>query len=300
MNRGSIGRFEVLGRLASGGMGDVLRVRDPQRPGEQDLLLKYMHPHLRDIPEFMELFEREGELVTRLSHPNIVKAFEYGTADDAPYILLRYHPGVDAKRLSRHYNGPWPREGAAVLLADIASALSHIHQAQDDDGTPLHIVHRDVNPHNIIVGPNGISLLCDFGVAKSVLSRLETRPGVYRGKFAYMAPEHLRGEPCDARSDIFSLGVVAFELFTGERLLEQRTVEDLFSPDKETLRRIKEHPGLNGEIRSILEGTLQDSPRDRRFSAADLAERFSALAQPETDARNNLGTSVKAALSPSE
>ena len=290
----TIGRFEVLGKLASGGMGDILRVRDPRRPDEPDLLLKYMHPHLRDIPEFMDLFEREGELVTRLDHPHIVKAFEYGTDDDAPYILLRYYPGVDAKHLTRYYRGPWPAAHAALLLADIASALSCIHAARDDNGTPLHIVHRDVNPHNIIIDPRGNARLCDFGVAKSALSRHETRPGVFRGKFAYMAPEQLRGDACDHRADIFSLGVVAFELFSGERLLEHRSVEDLFTPDPDTLRRVGTAPGIPETLRETLLSILDDDPDRRRCSAADLATVFAAAAQPETVHRASLGRDVSA------
>ncbi|MCC6810436.1 MAG: protein kinase [Deltaproteobacteria bacterium] len=204
-----LGEFELVRRLGSGGMGEVFLARR----GGAHVVLKLPLPHLAREPSVVESLSREAEVLSRLRHVCIPRFIERGDVAGTPYICTEYVPGVSlAFLLTKHRLSL----GASLrILADVAQALTHAHLARTTDGRSLSLVHRDVSPSNMIVGFDGITRLIDFGIAKTAVS-LVTTAGVARGKPRYMSPEQITSEPLDARSDIFSAGVVLYELLTHE------------------------------------------------------------------------------------
>ncbi|MFO0576773.1 MAG: protein kinase [Polyangia bacterium] len=220
----SFGKYTLLSQLAVGGMADVLLATQRGPAGfEKDCVIKRILPHLAQDEAFVRMFLDEARIAARLSHPNIVQVFDFGHEGGDYFIALEYVDGLTLEKmlsLSRergHSGVPWPI--AVRIVASIAEGLDHAHNATSSDGEPLHLVHRDVSPSNIIVGWGGAAKILDFGIAKVAAHRFQrnTEVGVVKGKVPYMSPEQIEGEEIDARSDIFSLGAVLYEAVTGQR-----------------------------------------------------------------------------------
>jgi eukaryotic-like serine/threonine-protein kinase len=220
MTPGRIGKFEVLSRISSGGMADVYRCRLKGIGGfEKILAVKRIRAERASDPRFVAMFLDEARLAASLSHPNIVQIFEIGEAGGTPYIAMEYVPGPTLARLlreirRRHRNHPMQAGPVARVLADICDGLHHAHTARAPGGAPLHLVHRDVSPQNILVSWQGLPKLLDFGVAKAHGRLTETQAGMLKGKLRYMAPEQLLGK-VDPRADVFAVGVCLFEATVG-------------------------------------------------------------------------------------
>jgi serine/threonine-protein kinase len=190
---------------------------------EKDCVIKRILPHLAQDEAFVRMFLDEARIAARLSHPNIVQVFDFGHEGGDYFIALEYVDGLTLEKIlsmsrERGQTGlPWPI--AVRIVASIAEGLDHAHNATSSDGEPLHLVHRDVSPSNIIVGLSGVAKILDFGIAKVAAHRFQrnTEVGVVKGKVPYMSPEQIEGEEIDARSDIFSLGAVLYEAVTGQR-----------------------------------------------------------------------------------
>lgn len=219
----TIGKYRVLAKLGQGGMATVLLTVSSGKAGfEKLLVVKELRAELADDPEFLTMFLDEARLAARLNHPNVVHTYEVGQDGNHHYIAMDYLEGQALQGILRKVGRKGlPLELHVRVLADMLSGLDYAHTLTDFDGTPLHVVHRDVSPHNVFVTYDGQVKLVDFGIAKAVGASGQTRTGVYKGKPAYIAPEQARAQPVDARADIFAVGVMLWEAIAGRRMAEQ-------------------------------------------------------------------------------
>lgn len=217
---GPFGPFELLERVAVGGMAEVYRARRRGLDGfEKTLAVKRILPHLATSPEFVEMFVNEAKMVSRLTHPNIVTISELGKIEGNYYIAMEYVTGHDLRAIEerlKHQGRRVPVDLALLIVRRVCAALDYAHRARDDNGAPMEIVHSDISPQNILISSDGDVKLTDFGIAKAA-DRAPADAGVLRGKLYYMSPEQASGEAVDHRSDLFSLGIVLYELATGIR-----------------------------------------------------------------------------------
>ncbi|MEM9074713.1 MAG: serine/threonine-protein kinase [Myxococcota bacterium] len=212
---GTIGRYQVLGRLAKGGMAEIFLAReDGPRQAWRPLVVKRILPHAAEDAVYVESFVHEATLSMRLRHPNICAVYEFGEERGTYYLAMEFVAGVSLRELLDRA-GTLPIPLVVRVVADIAAALHHAHTMTDDEGNPLAIVHRDVTPENIMIGYDGHVKLLDFGIAKARSQTQKTQDGVLKGKTPYMSPEQYRGEEVDGRADLFSLGATLYEALTG-------------------------------------------------------------------------------------
>ncbi|MBM4780278.1 MAG: protein kinase [Archangiaceae bacterium] len=217
------GRYELLRKIAAGGMGQVLLARKGAEGFEKLVVIKRILPHLVEDEEFFAMFIDEAKITMRLDHPNIARINEFGVENGVHFIEMEYVSGEDVRRMdkrARMANHPVPLGVILRVIADAAAGLDFAHKAKDSKGNPLGLVHRDVSPQNVLVGFDGSVKLLDFGVAKAAGRAQHTATGILKGKFPYMSPEQADGLDIDARSDVFALGIVLWELLTGKRLFK--------------------------------------------------------------------------------
>jgi serine/threonine-protein kinase len=289
----TFGRYEGLIRLAAGGMGQVLVARVRSERGVRRLVaIKTILSHLTDNELFLKMFVREAEIASRLHHPNIIPVLELGRTETEHFLVMEYFPSVPLNtvlRESLRQNVPMPYDVAAALIADAAGGLHAAHELTDDDGTPLHLVHRDATPSNLLVGADGSVKVTDFGVAKATGAQFEnmTLSGDLRGKIGYLAPEQITGDGIDRRCDIFTLGIVLWECLTGRRLFGRKDNEiaALHALMHERIPDVREHaPDVPEALARIVERALERD-RDKRFSsAAELRQALTTQLLPNTDA----------------
>ncbi|MDO9022792.1 MAG: serine/threonine-protein kinase [Myxococcales bacterium] len=220
--REMLDRYELIAPLARGGMGSVHLARLPGAGGFQRLYaIKVMHPHLAEETEFVDMLLDEARIAARIHHPNAVPIVDVCHSPRGFYLVMDYIDGVNLSRLLTAMESlPW-RERARVALRVIVDALAGLHAAHDlndDEGTPLGIVHRDVSPQNIMVGADGVGRITDFGIALAASRIVASRPGLIKGKPSYMSPEQVSAVPADRRADVFAMGIVLWEALTQKRL----------------------------------------------------------------------------------
>ncbi len=222
-----IGRYDVIRRLGRGGMGTVYLVQLRGEGGfERQFALKVLRTHLAADPKAVRALYDEARITSRLNHANVVSVVDVGSHSGQPYVVMDYVNGLSlAELLSSGHEEAFPGRVVAVLL-DALAGLSAVHTAEDDNGAPLSLIHHDVSPHNYLVGIDGVCRLTDFGIAG--LNSLQAKRAE-RGKPAYMSPERVRGTAVDARSDIFSLGVIMWTALTGRRLFDTGEVQHTMS-----------------------------------------------------------------------
>ena len=221
------GRYQLLRKLAVGGMGEVFLARQAGTGGfEKLLVVKRILPHLSEEEEFIQMFFDEARIAAALNHPNIAQLFDLGEVDGAHYIAMEYVAGESVRAVTARANErgePLPVGLACRVFADAACGLDFAHSARNASGAPLQLIHRDVSSQNILVAFNGAVKLIDFGVAKAAGKLTHTATGAVKGKYAYMSPEQAKGDPLDGRSDLFGLATVFWEALTGERLWKRDT-----------------------------------------------------------------------------
>jgi serine/threonine protein kinase len=223
-----LGRYEILTQIASGGMASVYIARAQGVAGFERLVaIKVLHPHLAYEQEFISMFLDEARLAARIRHTNVVPTLDISDSPgDGYFLVMEYiegdHFGALLGQAARS-GDCLPRPFVFRVLVDALHGLSAAHQLADEDGKPLKLVHRDVSPHNILVGTDGIARLTDFGVAKADVRMASTRAGQFKGKLSYMAPEQASTSETDQRSDLFSVGIILWESLTGRRLFKGET-----------------------------------------------------------------------------
>jgi len=275
------GQYHLLEKIATGGMAEVYRARSYGMEGfEKILVIKRVLDHLATDDEFIQLFQYEALIANELVHVNIVQVFEFNEVDGQYYIAMEYVHGLDLARLltRSRSTGPFPVPLALFIVCEVLKALLFAHSKQDEQGRPMNVVHCDISPQNILISYAGEVKITDFGISRAAMQAAGTHK-VIRGKYAYMSPEQVEGRDLDGRSDLFSLGIVLYELLAGRRLFKARTRE-------ETLSRVRraEVPSLRGfrpEVSEDLEGIvlkqLARLPEARHDSAAELLEALSIL-----------------------
>ncbi len=215
------GPYLLLERVARGGMAEVFRAKRTGIAGfEKIVAVKRILPHLSDNEEFVSMFVDEAKMVASLTHPNIVQIFDLGKLETSYYIAMEYVHGRDLRSIQRRGEErgfPMPANLCAHVVSKVCAALEFAHRKKDDQGRPLRIVHRDVSPQNILISFDGEVKLTDFGIAKAATRASTTDKGALRGKLMFMSPEQAWGAPMDQRSDIFSLGVVFYEMLSGQK-----------------------------------------------------------------------------------
>jgi len=218
---GSYGPYRLLERVAVGGMAEVFRAKRSGVEGfEKVVAVKRILSHLSDNKEFVDMFVDEAKMVAGLTHPNIVQIFDLGRIDRSYYIAMEYVHGRDLRtilRRAKERRVAVPLELSAFVASRVCAALEYAHRKRDEAGAPILLVHRDVSPQNILLSFEGDVKLTDFGIAKAASKATITDKGALRGKLLYMSPEQAWGKPMDRRSDIFSLGIVFYEMLTGQK-----------------------------------------------------------------------------------
>lgn len=220
-----LGRYEILTQLASGGMASVYIARAQGVAGFERLVaIKVLHPHLAYEQEFISMFLDEARLAARIRHMNVVPTLDMSDSPgDGYFLVMEYIEGDHLGALlgcAAKQGERLPRPFVCRVLVDTLQGLAAAHRLTDENGNPLKLVHRDVSPHNILVGTDGIARLTDFGVAKADVRMASTRAGQFKGKLSYMAPEQASSSETDQRSDLFSVGIILWESLTGRRLFK--------------------------------------------------------------------------------
>jgi len=292
-----VGVYELVRRLGRGGMAETYEaVRRGHGGVVQRVCVKRILPVFESDSDFVELFLREARISATLRHANVVQVLDFGLEQGRHFLVLELVDGVDLRQLLRRLLAEGERLPAGVLAhlaVELAHALDYAHAARPD-GSVEGVVHRDISPSNVLLSPTGDVKLTDFGVAKAMSSPGLTRSGAAKGKIPYMAPEYARGEEYDARSDLFSLGVLLYECAAGRRPFDGPT-------DVETLERV--HAGRHVPLSDLsgpdvapalveaIEALIARDPRERPTTAGALLERL-AGATPPPSARLVLGRMV--------
>ncbi|MDP1822934.1 MAG: protein kinase [Archangium sp.] len=274
------GRYTLIKRLGAGGMGEVFLAR--AEGSDQELVLKRILPHLTENPRFLRLFLDETRIASRLVHPNIARIHELGEVEGTWFVAMELVAGKDLRDLlkrAREQGHHMPLEVALGIAVAIARGLSHAHAATDSQGRSLHVVHRDVSPHNILIGRNGDVKLIDFGVAKAANKSVQTGTGILKGKFPYMAPEQAHAKPVDPRTDVFALGIVLWEMICARYLFRGKTdavtlklVRDASVPVPSSLR-----DDVPEALDRVVLKALKKEPRDRYPTAEAFREALSTI-----------------------
>jgi serine/threonine-protein kinase len=271
---GRLGRYNVLKHIASGGMADVLLARSDGIEGfERHVVLKRIRPEHAKDKRFITMFLDEARVAASLHHQNIVQVHDIGESSGEYFFAMEYLHGEDLRKIlsavakSRNH---MPLAYVVQIVSAVAAGLHYAHERKGNDKKSMQIVHRDVSPSNIFVGYDGSIKIVDFGIAKAAMRQVETRSGSLKGKVSYMSPEQCKGEAIDRRSDVYSLGVVLYELATTTRLFKGETeylMMDAIVNGKVPLPRVR-RPDLPNELSSIIMRALAvDSAR--RFQTAD-------------------------------
>jgi len=284
-----LGRYALFDEIASGGMATVHLGRMLGPVGfSKTVAIKRLHPHLARDPEFVSMFLDEARLAARIQHPNVVATLDVVASDGEVFLVLDYVQGESFSHLlkaTRIKGVPTQLRVISAIVGNALHGLHAAHEAQDEHGRPLGLVHRDVSPQNILVGVDGVARVLDFGVAKAAGRLQSTRDGQLKGKLAYMAPEQIRGDEVDRRTDIYAAAVVLWEGFAGRRLIHGLNEGQVLAavlaggfPPPSSL-----NPHLPPEADAIVMRGLAMHPDGRWSSAREMAialERALGVASP--------------------
>ncbi len=274
------GRYRLIERIAQGGMAEIYRA---EYHGGGDFVrtvaVKRILPQWSQDSQFNKMLQDEAKLLVKLQHQNIVQVFELGEDEGVFYISMYYVDGVDLRALHQllHQRGEkLPPKFVYWIVSDVLRALAFAHGRVSSDGSPLMVVHRDVSPQNILLARHGEVKVADFGIAKGRHRDDETALGQLKGKLAYMSPEQARGETIDSRSDLFSLGIVLYEMLTGARLFDGDSDLVVLQKVQEAVIPTGWEQGVAPSIRAILRRCLKKNPDDRFQTAEEVLSAISS------------------------
>ncbi len=275
------GKYQLLQKIAVGGMAELFRAKVTRDHGFEKLVaIKKILPHLTDEGNLVKAFIDEAKLAALLQHENIVQIYDFGSIDGEYFIAMEYLFGKDLRKMiykARETGIPLGLENTLYIVSRICAGLDYSHHLKDLQGEPLNIIHRDINPQNIFLTYEGQVKIIDFGIAKAASHNSTTHEGLIKGKLAYMSPEQATGQAVDHRSDIFSTGIIFYELLTGRRMFEGETMH-IYSQVREaryeSLGKIL--PDLPAKLYAVVERALAKEP-DARYQTcgemlADLEE----------------------------
>jgi hypothetical protein len=286
--RGSeIGRYRIVERLARGGMAEVYLAHESGARGVERLVaLKLILPHMAGEAHFLSMFVNEVKVAASLHHPNIAQVFDFGEVDGEPYLAMELVHGATVQHLLRRATEQKiaiPLGCALAITIAACAGLHYAHERVDIAGQPMHIVHRDVAPSNLMCRHDGGVKLLDFGIAKVASQTTATATGVFKGKAGYMSPEQCSDEPLDRRSDVFNLGILLYELTTMRRAffgdnpvaVLNKIAHGRFAPPSEVV------PGYPAELEKIVVRAMSLAPGDRHPTAQALQLELEAFARAQ-------------------
>lgn len=299
-----LGRYHLLDRIAFGGMAEIYRAKTFDGQGHAHLVaVKRVLAHLAEDDDFIQMLVDEAKIASILRHGNIARVYEFARAHGEYFIAMEHVDGKDTRTIlerCRQKKKPMPPEHAAYVAAEVAAALHAAHTAVDSRRRPLRIVHRDVSPSNIIVSYTGEVKLCDFGIAKATLSKVNTKTGVIKGKVKYMSPEQALGRKLDHRSDVFSLGSCLYEMLTRVPPFTASNEMDLLIKVRDAkYRPIADLvPSTPPEIEAIADRCLTRSRAQRYQTAAEVEADLRAFLRRYVPnySRSHLGRYVRKAF----
>jgi serine/threonine protein kinase len=269
-------RYRVVEKLESGGMAEVFRAESEGLQGfRKQVAIKRVLPHLSSKKKFISMFLDEARLSAQLSHSNCVQVFDIGVGDSAYFIVMEFVDGANLKAIIEHIKKTgrdFPVEAAVSISIELCKGLAYAHELTDPNGVPLYIVHRDMSPPNVLITKHGEVKIVDFGLAKANSQLEKSEPGIIKGKFSYLAPEAAMGQDVDARTDIFAVGIILWELLAGQRLF-------LGDTDFQTVKRVQaaQVPSISQinkkvpqELERIVARALARDPDQRYRTAREL------------------------------
>jgi len=283
-----LGKYVLLRRIASGGMGEVFYAKTAGIEGfEREFAIKRMLPHLSADQSFIQMMIKEAKLTVLLNHPNIVQVFDLSKEGDEYYIAMEYVPAINVGQLLK-YCGEQNINVPALVAVHIAlqslKGLGYAHKLKDANGQPMHLLHRDVTPQNILVTKQGWVKVTDFGIAKARNEISTTSPGIIRGKVGYIAPEQLSGREPDHRLDLFCVGILLFETLARRRLF--KGVDDIDSIRLATEAKVPSLHAIRADVSLELEASinkgLQRDPDDRHQTAEEFYDSLARAVLPHT------------------
>ncbi len=276
-------RYRVIDKIDAGGMAEVYRAEREGLEGfAKQVAIKRVLPHLSENERFIRMFLDEARLSGRLTHSNCVQVFDIGYGDNAYFIVMEFVDGTSLKAVVDHYRRlgqSIPAPIAVHIVLEVAKGLAYAHELRDNDGRELHIVHRDVSPPNVLLSRYGEVKIVDFGLARANSQLEKSEPGIIKGKFGYLSPEAALGQEIDARTDVFALGIMLWELLAGRRLFlgetdlqTVRAVQAAVVPDITAI-----NPSVPAELGRVIARTLAKDPNDRIPSAYDFGQQLARV-----------------------
>jgi len=272
-------RYRPLYKLDAGGMAEVYVAEAESMAGfKKKVAIKRILPGLIKDQRFVRMFLDEARLSLRLNHANVVSVFDIGESENTYFIVMDFVHGTNLKALLEYQakkGGAMPVPLVVWILNEILKGLAYAHKLTDSEtGRPIGIVHRDISPPNILVSWNGEVKLTDFGLAKATTQLESTDPGVVKGKYSYLSPEAARGEEIDHRADVFSAGILAFEMLTGRRLFrgknDYQTIALVRACDVPSVRSY--NPAVPTELETVILRSLSKDINDRYADADDFSD----------------------------
>jgi serine/threonine protein kinase len=296
------GKYQLVEVAGEGGMATVYRAVQKGAAGfQRTVAIKHIKPEYRALKNYVDMFIEEARVGSELAHPNIVQVHDFVTQEGSYYLIMEWVDGIDLGALIKTYKDagmqvPWPL--AVAIGIGTLRGLGAAHDRVGPDGTPAPVIHRDVSPHNVLLGVNGVVKLSDFGLAKArdrVASM--TAPGTVKGKLMYLAPEVTFGKPNTVQSDLFGVGSILWETLTGERLFEGKNDVEIFKK----IRACKVPPigdrrsDLPPALVAVLDVALAADPNNRYGSAIEFASALSQVMKQAVgvDANSALGAAVR-------
>jgi serine/threonine-protein kinase len=269
------GRYKIVRKVADGGMAEIFLATQLGREGfQKPVILKRIHSSIYADPQFRNMFLDEAHISMALSHSNIVQVLDLGLGGGRYFLVMELIDGWDLGRIIQRAAAarvPLMPELGMYITAEVLRGLAYAH-GMSQEGNPLGIVHRDISPHNVLISEQGEVKLTDFGIAKAMNKREQTGTGVVKGKVSFMSPEQALGKPIDARSDLFSMGTVLYQLMTGVRPFEAPTdLEILLRVQKAEFRTPEEaRPDMEPELAQIMVRAMKLDPADRYQNADEM------------------------------
>lgn len=269
------GRYFLVDKLATGGMAEIYKAKTFGVDGfEKHLAIKRILPHCSVDKEFISMLVDEAKLSVLLSHTNIVQVYDLGKVGEDYFISMEFIDGVNLRQVLnklREKDQKLAEELAVYIISEMCKGLDYAHSKTDTDGKPLKIVHRDISPQNILVSYEGEVKIVDFGIAKAAMNISQTMAGILKGKISYMSPEQALGKKIDHQTDVYSSGLLFYEILTGEKFFTGETQFEVLKKIRTTRLNENSFPeNINPELRKILAKALAYYTRDRYQTAGDM------------------------------
>jgi serine/threonine protein kinase len=267
--RPTVGQYYIMEKIAQGGMAEIFKglAYDVHGINQKAVCIKKILSHLSADKEFIGSIIDEAKLAVKLVHGNIAQTYDLGKVGDDYYMVMEFVDGATLSQINKRClkdEKLIPVPVLAYFISEVAQGLDYMHRRSDDEGAPLHIVHRDISPQNIMVSYSGTVKIIDFGIAKAAFKAGPTESGILKGKFAYMSPEQAYGDSIDHRSDIYSLGIIMHEMLTGKRLFKaaesRQTIRNVRRAQVEAPSSLRE--GVSEDMDRIVMKALS---KDRRY-----------------------------------